>query len=209
MGFAMVFAWAYSVFSVAALNTHGGTLTQQQLANRRRLLGQFVASTTLSSFTPVWLPPVVDAKETSRLKTGYDGIVYLLNNWDKETIKSCPQGQVTLAAECERNADKVPTALGLRSTTAPLYKIEKLFTEALQSGDVDDIDAWTSATDLYIQHSTSAQEYAYTASFGEYNPSGGKDQVAKYMELSRNELVMARDALKDVLLQLGYEAATL
>lgn len=169
---------------------------------RRQFLCKVLTAGTAGAcaFSPIYAARA----DTSRLKSGYDGIVYLLENWDLETYKSCPKQQVALAAECERIPDKIPTALGLRSTKAPLYKIEKLFTEALQDGKVEDIDEWTTATDLYIQHSTSAQEYAYTASFGEYNPSGGKDQVAKYMELSKKELELARDALKNVLLQLGY-----
>ena len=126
----------------------------------------------------------------------------LLKNWDKETFIKCGQeGQVTLAAECDRDANKVPAALGLKSTDAPLFKVEKLFKAAI-TPDVD-IDAWNLATEQFVQHSTSAQEYAYTASFGEYNPSGGKDQVAKYMDLSKDELVLARDALRDVLKQIG------
>tara|TARA_B100000524_G_scaffold246963_1_gene132640 strand:+ start:67 stop:210 length:144 start_codon:yes stop_codon:yes gene_type:complete len=31
-------------------------------------------------------------------------------------------------------------------------------------------------------------ELAYTSSFGEYNPGGGKDQIAKYLELAREEV---------------------
>ena len=113
----------------------------------------------------------------------------------------CIRDRVALAAECDRDANKVPAALGLKSTDAPLFKVEKLFKAAI-TPDVD-IDAWNLATEQFVQHSTSAQEYAYTASFGEYNPSGGKDQVAKYMDLSKDELVLARDALRDVLKQIG------
>lgn len=133
------------------------------------------------------------------------------------------QGQVTTVDECNRDATKVPAALGLKSTSAPLFKVEKLFKAALLSGADLDIDKWNEATDQFVQHSTSAQEYAYTASFGErapraprkrlcqsdakgprrYNPSGGKDQISKYMDLSKDELILARNALKDVLTQLG------
>ena len=38
-----------------------------------------------------------------------------------------------------------------------------------------------------------------------YNPSGGKDQVSKYMDLSKDELILARKALADVLTQMGYK----
>jgi len=148
--------------------------------------------------------PALAADEGAKLKKGLDGIDYLLNNWEKETFIKCgTSGQVVTAAECDRDAKKVPAALGLTSTEAPLFKVERLFKGAL-SPDVD-IDAWNTATEQFVQHSTSAQEYAYTASFGEYNPSGGKDQVAKYMDLSKEELVLARKALAEVLTQLGYK----
>ena len=135
------------------------------------------AARTLS-LAPLGLArPSLAADATERLRAGYDGIEALLKNWDKETFIKCGQeGQVTLAAECDRDANKVPAALGLKSTDAPLFKVEKLFKAAI-TPDVD-IDAWNLATEQFVQHSTSAQEYAYTASFGEYNPSGGKDQVA-------------------------------
>ena len=156
---------------------------------------------------PALVPTAASAAipEVARLKTGYDGIQYLLGAWEKETVKRCGQaGQVVLATECERDTNKVPAALGLKTTDHPLFKVEKLFKAAILADDGGlDIDAWNGATEAFIQHSTSAQEYAYTASFAEYNPSGGKDQVAKYMDLSKEELALARDALKDVLTQLG------
>lgn len=187
------------VMRVCLCAAFAGALSHQMMSARRRDVFGLVGSAA------ALFPSAAVAGEESRLKVGYDGINSLLEHWDEETYKSCPKEQIALAAECERLPDKIPTALGLRSTTAPLYKIEKLFTQVLQAGDVEDIDEWTNATDQYIQHSTSAQEYAYTASFGEYNPSGGKDQVAKYMDLSKKELELARDALRDVLKQLGYD----
>ena len=95
---------------------------------------------------------------------------------------------------------------GKRSGSAVLAAAAAAPEEVIAAGESPpdvDIDAWNLATEQFVQHSTSAQEYAYTASFGEYNPSGGKDQVAKYMDLSKDELVLARDALRDVLKQIG------
>ena len=101
---------------------------------------------------------------------GYDGIQYLLDNWNKETFKKCGvDGQVALRDECDRDANKVPAVLGLKSTDAPLFKVERSFKAVLLSGDIDDMDKWTEATDAFVQHATSAQEYAYTASFGEHD----------------------------------------
>ena len=42
-------------------------------------------------------------------------------------------------------------------------------------------------------------ELSYTSSFGEYNPGGGKELVAKYLELARGETVLARDSLKTMI----------
>uniref|UniRef100_A0A7S4I8R6 PS II complex 12 kDa extrinsic protein n=1 Tax=Odontella aurita TaxID=265563 RepID=A0A7S4I8R6_9STRA len=65
-------------------------------------------------------PPTSD--ELKRIKTGHDGILYLLDNWDKETTVCRENG-----GECKRDADAVRKYLGLRSTTDPLFQIEKVF----------------------------------------------------------------------------------
>ena len=173
---------------------------------RRALLGGVGAAVAAPALSLPWAARAA-SPEITRLKAGYDGIEYLLGAWEKETVIKCGQaGQVTLASECDRDTNKVPAALGLKTTDHPLFKVEKLFKAAILADDGGlDIDAWNGATEAFIQHSTSAQEYAYTASFAEYNPSGGKDQVAKYMDLSKEELGLARDALKDVLTQLGIK----
>jgi len=184
------------------------TLTMSLAPNfdvERRNFGKLISVNFVLLSSPTQSAFALDASPTAKLQAGYKGIEYLLANWDTETFKSCPVEQIALRDECERNPEKIPAALGLKSTTAPLFKVEKLFQSVVQTADFDDLDKWTEATDSFVQHSTSAQEYAYTASFGEYNPSGGKDQVAKYMELSRKELILARDALKDVLTLLNVQ----
>ena len=42
-------------------------------------------------------------------------------------------------------------------------------------------------------------ELAYTSSFGEYNPGGGKEQIAKYLELARKEVIESRDSLQTII----------
>ncbi|KAJ1445133.1 hypothetical protein M885DRAFT_626481 [Pelagophyceae sp. CCMP2097] len=158
---------------------------------------------TIFGLTALVAPRANAAAGKAQLQAGYDGIQNLLTNWDRDTYKSCPETQVTLRLDCDRIADTVPRVLGLRSIEAPLFKVERTLKTILNAEDIKDIDVWTEATDQFVQHSTSAQEYAYTASFGEYNPSGGKDQVAKYMELAKTELQLARDALKQILDQIS------
>mmetsp|Transcript_6936 Transcript_6936/g.16995 ORF Transcript_6936/g.16995 Transcript_6936/m.16995 type:complete len:88 (+) Transcript_6936:515-778(+) len=61
------------------------------------------------------------------------------------------------------------------------------------------IEEWIEATDSLATHVNNANEFAYTATFGEYNPGGGKDQVEKYLEFSRKEMELVSTDLKKVL----------
>ena len=52
---------------------------------------------------------------------GSTSINYLLKNWDAETTVCRENG-----GECKRDADPVRRYMGLRSTTDPLFQIEKV-----------------------------------------------------------------------------------
>lgn len=65
-------------------------------------------------------PPTPD--ELERIKVGYKQIQYLLDNFEKETTVCRENG-----GECKRDAEPIRRALGLRSTTDPLFQIEKVF----------------------------------------------------------------------------------
>lgn len=74
-------------------------------------------------------PPTPE--ELNRIKVGYENIQYLLDNWDAETTVCKENG-----GECKRDADAVRRYLGLRSTTDPLFQIEKVFAK-VRFMDVD------------------------------------------------------------------------
>lgn len=40
---------------------------------------------------------------------------------------------------------------------------------------------------------------AFISQFGEYNPGGGKDEVLKYLEESKKQVILAEKALKRIL----------
>ena len=40
---------------------------------------------------------------------------------------------------------------------------------------------------------------AFISQFGEYNPGGGKDEVLKYLEESKKQVILAEKALKKIL----------
>jgi len=46
---------------------------------------------------------------------------------------------------------------------------------------------------------------AFISQFGEYNPGGGKDEVLKYLNESKKQVISAEKALKNILDCIGIE----
>jgi hypothetical protein len=82
--------------------------------------------------------------EIERIRTGHDNIRYLLAHWEEETTVCKSNG-----GQCERNADACRRYLGLRSTTDPLFQIEKVFAKVRFIEDIDPekLDAFFEATE--------------------------------------------------------------
>jgi len=164
--------------------------------NRASFLQKTMASLIGASLVSLIRPGVAGASDIGdfgRLSKGLDGLEYLLSNWVKETTLCNP--------ECNRNPDTVRGYLGRRSTTHPLYKIEQLMNgkPLLERIDPDRYEDFVGAIESWNTAISQADQMAYTSMFGEYNPGGGKDEVEKYLELSRKEVLNARDALKTII----------
>merc|ERR1712086_1195820 len=69
----------------------------------------------------------------------------------------------------------------------------------------DDVEfeEWIKAIEGWNSHLNKVNELAYTSSFGEYNPGGGKEQVKKYLDLAQAEVVLSRDSLAAMIKLLG------
>jgi hypothetical protein len=102
--------------------------------------------------------------------------------------------------ECKRDSDAVRRALGLRSTTDPLFQIEKVFAKVKNMDlDPDKLDAFFEATEDWNTAMNMSNSMAFISQFGEYNPGGGKDAVLKYLEEARTQVIRAEKALKTIL----------
>ena len=102
--------------------------------------------------------------------------------------------------ECKRNSDAVRKALGLRSTTDPLFQIEKVFAKVKNMDlDPDKLDAFFEATEDWNTAMNMSNSMAFISQFGEYNPGGGKDSVLKYLEEARTQVILAEKALKTIM----------
>ena len=130
-----------------------------------------------------------DPKDFARVGKGLKEVQFLLDNWSKET---------TNPTSGEMDPDRVRLYLGLRTTSSPLFQFEKLLKAAVNEIPDDRFEDWIAASEGYSSAVAKVNELAFTSSFGEYNPGGGKDQVAKYLELARGEVINCRDALKTI-----------
>jgi hypothetical protein len=139
-------------------------------------------------------PPT--AEEIDRIKVGYKNIQYLLENWEKETTVCRENG-----GECKRDADAVRRYLGLRSTTDPLFQIEKVFAKVkyMEDIDVEKLEQFFEATEDWNTAMNMSNSMAFISQFGEYNPGGGKDEVLKYLNEAEKQVILAEKALKVIL----------
>jgi hypothetical protein len=135
--------------------------------------------------------------ELERLRVGYQNIQYLLDHFDQETTICRENG-----GECKRDADAIRRALGLRSTTDPLFQIEKVFAKVKNinddSIDLERLEAFFDATEEFNSATNMSNSMSFISQFGEYNPGGGQDQVLKYLIESKKQVEAAQKALKTI-----------
>jgi hypothetical protein len=138
-------------------------------------------------------PPTKE--ELERLKLGYERMSYLLDNFEQETTVCRENG-----GECKRDADPVRKYMGLRSTTDPLFQIEKVFGKIKYMDiDPDNLEPIFEACEDWNSAVTMSNSMAFISQFGEYNPGGGKDEVLKYLDESNKQVVLAKSALEKIM----------
>lgn len=193
------------MFKILSLASFGIAFTKPSTnliipsASRRAFL-----RTSASLFAPLAILPVVSnaaaaqsgptKEELTKLKLGYDNVEKLLANWDSATTTCRDNG-----GECKRDAEPVRRALGLRSTTDPLFQIEKVLAKVKYMDELDDLQDFFDAADEFTGAIAMSNSMAFISQFGEYNPGGGKDEVLKYLEESKKQVIIVRDSLKTVM----------
>uniref|UniRef100_A0A7S1V9Y0 Uncharacterized protein n=1 Tax=Grammatophora oceanica TaxID=210454 RepID=A0A7S1V9Y0_9STRA len=196
-----------SAFNSVRPSTPTKTLTElsaEPQISRRELFSK-VAAAGLAVGGSVFLPFVGSAsaaasnlptaEELERIKVGHEQIVYLLNNFEKETTVCRENG-----GECKRNAEPVRKYMGLRSTTDPLFQIEKVFAKVKNMDlDPDKLEGFFDATEDWNSAMNMSNSMAFISQFGEYNPGGGVDEVLKYLEESRKQVTIAEKALRTIM----------
>jgi len=167
--------------SAAACGAAGGLLFQVQ-----------------PSFAVSTVPPT--KAELDRIVFGYKQITALLDDFDNATTTCRENG-----GECKRDAEPIRRVLGLRSTTDPLFQIDKVFNK-VKYMDIDvDLEVFFEATEDWNSAMTISNSMAFISQFGEYNPGGGKEEVLKYLNESKKAVLVAQSALKRIIDTLKLE----
>jgi Ca2+ transporting ATPase len=138
-----------------------------------------------------------DPNDLNRFKKALTGVNYLLDNWDVETTEC--KAQAGGSGECTDQPDKVRYYFGLRTTDHPLFQLDKLYAKAqAKLPDDADFEEWIEATEGLASQIAKINELAYTSSFGEYNPGGGKEQVRRYLLLCQEQVIKSKESLETI-----------
>lgn len=157
---------------------------------------------------------VPTAAELERLRKGHARIQYMLQNWEDITqVCKNNSDQATKQVvrtdggdKCEKTPLNVQIYMGYKSTEDPLYKADKLMVRAvpLVKDDFDQAD-YLEAVENYKEKADNTAMMAYTSSWGEANPNGGKDVIDDYLEKTRLDVVSSEKSLRLILKYLGLE----
>eukprot|EP00554_Chaetoceros_debilis_P003498 CAMPEP_0194091232 /NCGR_PEP_ID=MMETSP0149-20130528/42072_1 /TAXON_ID=122233 /ORGANISM="Chaetoceros debilis, Strain MM31A-1" /LENGTH=228 /DNA_ID=CAMNT_0038775735 /DNA_START=23 /DNA_END=709 /DNA_ORIENTATION=- len=174
------------------------------------IIGAATIATTASPL-PSYAESVPSAKDLTRLQRGHSRVRYLLENWiDITTV--CGKGVMTdlerkqvIRTEgggggfCERTPLNVQMYLGYKSTIDPLFKADKLMLKAAPLVDPDYFEDYLDIVERYREKADQGSMMAYTSSWGEANPGGGKEIIDEYLEKTKDEVEQTELLLRDVL----------
>lgn len=183
--------------------------------SRRELLSQGAAA---AFFAVAAAPPAAFAaappspQELEKLQKGHARVQYLLDHWDEVTqvcgtaIMSDAERRQVVRTEggggttgCSKTPLRVQEFMGFKSTEDPLYRADKLMVKATPLVDPDDLDGYLEAVEKYKEKADNTAMMAYTSSWGEANPNGGKEVIEEYLERTKADVIDSEKSLRSVL----------
>jgi len=157
------------------------------------------------------------SKDLLRLQKGHSRVRYLLQNWD-EVTQVCGKGVMSdmerkqvIRTEgggggfCEKNPLTVQEFLGYKSTNDPLFKADKLMLKAAPLVDPNELESYLDVVEAYREKADQGSMMAYTSSWGEANPNGGKEVIDEYLERTKVEVEQTEVLLRSILGYLSLE----
>lgn len=102
---------------------------------------------------------------------------------------------------CEKNPLLVQEFLGYKSINDPLFKADKLMLKAAPLVDPNELENYLDVVEAYREKADQGAMMAYTSSWGEANPNGGKEVIDEYLERTKVEVEQTEVLLRSIL---GY-----
>mmetsp|Transcript_1836 Transcript_1836/g.4869 ORF Transcript_1836/g.4869 Transcript_1836/m.4869 type:complete len:204 (-) Transcript_1836:365-976(-) len=189
-------------FTVAAVLATGASAYSGQTTRRKALIqstGALFGITAASAPIPAYAKPAYPEEESDKKKivAGYKRLEYLLANWEKETTV-CGRYDNPYIGDgkgCERTPERVMEYLGYKSTNDPLFRVDKTLKRLERTTDDPE---FLDLLEKFLEQADESNVMAFTSSWGEANPGGGKDRVEYFIERSKKNVIEARDDLKAV-----------
>ena len=178
-----------------------------------------IVSSVLGGQPKPSLAAVATPAELKKLQLGHSRVNYLLTNWDKLTsvcnnkAMSDTESRQVVRTEnggggfCDKNPLIVQEYLGYKSIEDPLFKADKLMMKAVTLVDesvMDEAD-YVDLVERYREKADQTSLLAYTSSWGEANPNGGKEAVDDYLERTKEVVLETEGLLRKVLAALKLE----
>lgn len=161
---------------------------------------------------PALAAGIPSSEELSKLQKGHARVTYLLNNWDDLTSTcgnkfyfSADEAKQVIRTEgggggtCDKTPLKVQEYMGYKSTEDPLYRADKLMVRAVPLVDPSRADDYLDAVERYREKADQTAMMAYTSSWGEANPNGGKEVVDEYLLRTKEDVLETEKVLREIL----------
>ncbi|KAJ1617885.1 hypothetical protein T492DRAFT_1096744 [Pavlovales sp. CCMP2436] len=107
---------------------------------------------------------------------------------------------------CDFNPGRVQEVMGFKSINHPLYMADQIMIRAQPLlPETADFEKYDSAVEMWARKAEDANVMSFTSSWGEANPGGGRDSVAKYLDRSRTAVTDSAELLRTILTMLPVE----
>eukprot|EP00543_Licmophora_paradoxa_P006139 CAMPEP_0202444268 /NCGR_PEP_ID=MMETSP1360-20130828/3405_1 /ASSEMBLY_ACC=CAM_ASM_000848 /TAXON_ID=515479 /ORGANISM="Licmophora paradoxa, Strain CCMP2313" /LENGTH=120 /DNA_ID=CAMNT_0049060221 /DNA_START=20 /DNA_END=379 /DNA_ORIENTATION=- len=100
---------------------------------------------------------------------------------------------------CEKTPLRVQDYMGYKSTEDPLYRVDKLMVRAYPLVDPDQAENYLEAVEQYREKADNTAMMAYTSSWGEANPNGGKEVIDAYLEKTKIDVEESAKLLRTIM----------
>lgn len=206
---------AFSVLSLFWCMVEGWSPCSAEFRTRRELFQGAYGAVLVGGFAlarPAVAGTVPSSQELERLQKGHARVKYLLDHWDDVTkvcgtaIMSDTERRQVVRTEggggtdaCSKTPLRVQEFMGYKSTEDPLYRVDKLMVRATPLVDPDELENYLDVVEKYREKADNTALMAYTSSWGEANPNGGKEVIDDYLERTKADVVESEKMLRSVL----------